>query len=112
MASVLKPWLMTGGVTQLSSAEGRTFARQLLGSEDYRSWLTDRIKNRTLPTNIEQMLWAYAYGKPVEQVKLSVGQTQEDLSALTLAEMRERVSQLQHALEEAEELNHALPAQY
>lgn len=111
-ASIVQPWTVQGGATLFSKGEAQRFARQLLHSQAYRDSLEGRIKTGTLSAPIEQMLWAYAYGKPVEQVNLTVSQGAEDLSLLSVEELHARAKALSDQLEEAQTLNDALPAEF
>lgn len=111
VGKVVDPWAVGrgGAGTAYSRAQAMQFARQLLESQDYRTWLQDQIKGRTLPTDMQKMLWAYAYGKPTEHVNLTVSQT-EDLSLLSIDELQQRAQAVAATLEEAKALEAALPA--
>lgn len=112
VGKVVDPWAVgkgTGGGTAYSRAQAMQFARQLLESSSYREWLKDQITTRTLPTDMQKMLWAYAYGKPTEHVNLTVSTT-EDLSAMTIEELQQRAQDVAATLEEAKALEAALPA--
>lgn len=107
------PWAQGAqGATNFTRAQAQTFARRLIESKDYRDWLEERIQKHTLSTPIEQMLWHYAYGKPSEHVNVTVAPGQEDFSLLGLDELLKRAQELQLALEEAQQLDAAIPAQY
>ncbi len=72
----------------VKSNEAKTFARDILRSEKYKKTLRVRAENGTLPAAVEQMLWHYAYGKPVEQIEVrGLG---ADLSALSEEELAQR----------------------
>lgn len=99
-----------GGATQYTRYQAQSFARGLLTSESYRLTLEDRILNKTLPPAIEQMLWHYAFGKPIEEVRVQVSQV-EDLSTLSLDELYARAGKLRETIDEAKALENAIPAQ-
>lgn len=105
-------WSVKGGATPLTRGEAQSFARQLLNSQSYRDSLDRRIKNDSLAAGVEQMLWHYGYGKPVEQVVMTVQPGQEDLSTLPVDELLKRAEQLAEALKDARELEDAIPAKY
>lgn len=106
-----RPWYVGhNGATNFTRGEAQKFARNLLESKDYRESLKERIHTKTLPPAVETMLWHYAYGKPVEQVNLSIGT--EDLSGLSVDELVQRARALQDQLEEVRRLEDAIPAQY
>lgn len=106
-----KPWQVVPGqgVTVFTRHQAQTFARNLLQSETYRESLEERIKQKNLAPAIEALLWHYAFGKPVEQVQISVTQGVEDLSSLTLDELYERSRRYTAELEEARALAEAIP---
>lgn len=100
---------LQGGATALTRGEAQSFARGLLNSQKYRDDLKDRLENRKLAPALEIMLWHYAFGKPVENINLSV--VEEDLSTLSIDELREKMDGLAKQLDEAEALANAIPAQ-
>lgn len=103
-----QPWNVVSGGTLYSRGEAQRFARQIVESESYRETVQQRASKGTLPPAMEALLWYYAYGKPLEQVQISV--TQEDLSALSLGELQERARKLAETLQEAKEVADAIPA--
>src|SRR5688572_15291641 len=85
------PWYTgSNGATTFTRHEAQRFARQIVESQDYRDSLNRRIKSDTLQSGVECMLWHYAYGKPVEQLQITLQPGQEDLSSLSLAELQDR----------------------
>jgi hypothetical protein len=88
------------------------FCRELLRSPDYRESLKTRLVNGTLAPAVEVLLHHYAFGRPTETVSISVQRVEEDLSTVSVDELLERASQLQRQLEDAKQLNDALPAEY
>lgn len=113
MATSITPWAIGGGgtATAFTRHQAQTFCRDILESETYRDNLRIRAESGTLAPAIESMLWAYAYGKPAEQIKISVD-AQQDFSQMSTAELAAQAGQLLKALEEAQELEAAIPAQY
>lgn len=88
------PWFAgQGGVTNLSKAEGRAFARELLESQDYRDGLRARIKTKTLEPSVEVMLWGYAYGKPTENININTHEGR-DLSETPVTDLVEEHKKL------------------
>ena len=82
-------WTRPHAAARAKRNEIQTFARMLLRDPEYRANLAKALRNRTIAPSVEQMLYAYAYGKPVERVELGrVGDFQflEDLSDEQLAE--------------------------
>lgn len=106
-----KPWYQgNNGATGLTRGEAQRRARELLEGKDYRDSLSRRIKMDALPAAVEQMLWYYAYGKPIEQVNLNV--QHEDLSSLSIEQLQLRAARLAQELEEAQALDEAIPAEF
>lgn len=106
-----KPWHQGhAGATNLTRGEVQRRCRILLENPLYTKRLERDLLAGTLPAAIEQMLWYYAYGKPVEQVNMSI--THEDLSSLTIEQLQDRARALTRELEEAEALNNAIPAEF
>lgn len=106
------PWAITSnGVTNFTRGQAQQFARELVTSQVYKDTLQERIKTKTLAPAIEQMLWYYAYGKPIEQVELTVQQGVEDLTQLPLDELTRRARDLATLIEEADGLEKAIDAE-
>lgn len=105
-----KPWYVGfgGGASaqQFAKTEASRFARDLLNSEDYRSSLRERIKNKTLSPAVEVMLWHYGYGKPPETVEITSGLG--DLSQMSQDQQRELAEQAVQMLREADEIDMAV----
>ena len=108
LAHKLQPHNVVAGGTLYSRGEAQRFARQIVESESYRTTVQERASKGTLPPAMEALLWYYAYGKPLEQVQISV--TQEDLSQLSLQELQLRATKLAEQLKEAEDLANSIPA--
>lgn len=58
------------GVPNKVTVEVRAAAQQIVENPTYRASLVERITAGTAP-QMEQLLWHYAYGKPVERVALT-----------------------------------------
>lgn len=100
------PWYAgSGGVTQFTRAEAQSFARGLLTSSTYREELKSRLEKGSLPPALEQMLWHYAFGKPPEEVSVTVS---DDLSSLSTEQLAQRAEFALRALKEAKALEEAL----
>lgn len=59
------------GVPNKATQEVRELARELVEDPDYLKRLRTRLLDGTLGPGVEQMLWAYAHGKPKESVEVS-----------------------------------------
>lgn len=106
------PWYVgSGGATSFTRHEAQRFARNIVTSDVYRVTLQDRIATKTLAPAIEQMLWHYAFGKPVEQVQVTVTQG-EDLSTLSADDLLARADALRAQLLEAAAEEAAIPAEF
>lgn len=108
----MTPWAIGNGgtATALTRHELSKFCRGLLESQDYRDVLEKSLKDRTLPPALEQMIWHYAYGKPVENVNVAV--TTEDLSSVPTEELVQRYQARLKELEEVSLLEGAIPAEF
>ena len=71
--------------------ELRKAATEIIDDARYRKHLLQAQRTRTLRPAVEVMLWAYAYGKPIEHVEhTGTGSLEDELRALTPAELRAR----------------------
>lgn len=70
----------------------RAFCKEILDSRQYRESLLRRIITDSLPPAVEQLLYYYANGKPVERVE--VKETTADLSSLSPAQIEARLLHL------------------
>ena len=52
------------------SKEAAAFCRRLTKDKDYRIKFQADWKERKIPPQIETLVWAYAHGKPVEQIEV------------------------------------------
>lgn len=105
------PWYVgTNGATNFTRHQAQSFAREIVESEAYRISVTRRAASGGLSPAIESMLWHYAYGKPIEQIAMTIRPGEEDLSSLSMDELLTRAKMIAHQLEEARELAEALPA--
>ena len=68
-----------------ATVEARKLCLGLVTSRAYRKEFKQRLLAGTLPANVEAMVWAYAFGKPTEHVRLSGALTLEQLLAGTYA---------------------------
>lgn len=114
MSDALPAWYIQSGsgATLYTRHEAQKFARRLVESEKYRLKLQEDLDARNVAPAIEAMLWAYAYGRPVEQISMTVSQGQEDLSTLSLIELQKRAADMQKMLEDAQALEDAIPASF
>src|SRR5688500_4026911 len=59
------------GARNKVSKEAQDFCRRLTKDPTYRKKLKEDWKRRKVPPAIEQLVWAYGHGKPVEQVNIN-----------------------------------------
>lgn len=114
MSDALPAWYIQSGsgATLYTRHEAQKFARRLVESEKYRLKLQEDLDKREVAPAIESMLWAYAFGRPIEQVQLSITAGQEDLSTLSVEELQKRAQALAEQLEQAQQLEEAIPATF
>jgi hypothetical protein len=60
--------------------QASAFARKLLDDAMYQEQLKIRLMDGSLPSNIEALLYHYAYGKPVESVEVTDNRDIERMS--------------------------------
>lgn len=84
--------------TGVQRAEARMFALSIVRDPEYRKNLLIYARARMLPPAIEAMLWAYAYGRPVERVDVNVSQDPSRLEGLSRQELAERARLLSEVL--------------
>lgn len=70
----------------------KAFCKEILDSRQYRESLLRRIITDSLPPAVEQLLYYYANGKPVDRIE--VKETTNDLSELTPAQLEQRIAHL------------------
>ena len=59
------------GTPNKASREVRAFCQRLLADPDYRANLERRWRKGSLPPALEQMVWAYAIGRPPQSVDVT-----------------------------------------
>ena len=59
------------GTPNKASREVRAFCQRLLADADYRASLERRWRDGSLPPALEQMIWAYAIGRPPQSVDVT-----------------------------------------
>lgn len=69
MAQGRKTGGRVAGTRNKRSAEVETFARDLLGSVEYREGVKQRLLAGELAPPLEILLYHYAYGKPVDRLE-------------------------------------------
>lgn len=106
------PWNTPQGATPKTRHDIQTWARRALQSPAYRERVEKDLIAGSLNSSVEIMLYHYAFGKPVENVKVTVGVGEEDYTQMSLEELQERLQRLSGVLDEALELESAIPAQY
>jgi hypothetical protein len=67
------------------SREAQDFCRRLTKNPEYRKKLREDFirRKKSIPPQLEQMIWAYAHGKPVDQVNINTD-TQQAPTAFVL----------------------------
>ena len=101
----------TKGSPDIATRELKEFWHKFFISEEYREKAKQRILDGSAP-HLENYLLNRIYGKPREQVDLNISHSTEDLSSLTIEELRERAEQMVNQLAEAKALEEALPAEF
>jgi len=81
--------------------EARDFSAGILRSEEYKLSVKTRAKNGTLPPAVEQLLWHYAYGKPVDRLEIS-RPDEAELAGLPYDELAAEAELLAQALRETD----------
>lgn len=105
------PWYTgAGGATLYTRHEAQRFARTLVEDQTYRDNLTQALRDRTVHASVEQMLWHYAYGKPIEQISMNLAVGPVDLSTLSMEELQKQALEVAKQLEEAQALQDAIDA--
>lgn len=74
----------------------KQFAMNVLHSREYRESILRRIEDDSLPAQVETLLYAYAYGKPVERVEFN-DITKSNLEAKSDEELDKEIADLQRA---------------
>ena len=77
------------------SRSARAACRGIVEDPEYRTKLLEAARKRKLSPPVEVMLWAYAYGRPVEKVEITqmaVTMTDTEIQA-RLAELLQRLGQ-------------------
>ena len=112
MGNSAAPWFIGagGGATTFTRHQAQRFARDILESRTYRDSLETRAAKGDLPPAVETMLWHYAYGKPLEQVAVSVD-VHDDLGQLSAQQLAARALQLTDRLRELQAMEDAIPAE-
>jgi hypothetical protein len=89
----------------------REFCRSVCEDKEYRAAILRRARTNTLGP-MEQVIWAYAWGRPKERVEIELSAPSPDLSQLSMQELIMQASELMLQLRQAEEQEMALPAEY
>lgn len=72
------------------ATSAKAFARAVLTSRQYRESLMRRIVLNELPPAVELRLYDYAYGRPVERMRIDDTSASKDLRILTNDELKSR----------------------
>jgi hypothetical protein len=77
------------GVKNKATIQAREIAQSLTtGDPEYLERLRQRVRSGRCPPAIEQMLWAYAHGRPVERIEVTGAvQHNHDVLAIALREL-------------------------
>jgi hypothetical protein len=88
---------------QLSDkASVKDFARDILNSAQYRLSVLRRIVLDDLPPAVEIMLYAYAYGKPVDRLEVTDKTARKELTPEAIAIRAKRLQEIANLLAEEE----------
>jgi hypothetical protein len=79
--------------------ELRKAASDMINDRTYQKRLLEQLRTRRLRPAVEVMLWAYAYGKPIEHVE-HAGTLLDELRALSPDELRQRALALAEKVKE------------
>ena len=84
------------GVPNKSTVEVREIATRLVEDPEYRQQLVKRMRTGKLSPQMEALMWAYAYGRPVDRLEIDGRMTTEslDVTKLSDAELTERLRAL------------------
>jgi hypothetical protein len=74
-------------------AEVQEFCQELVTNQGYRAKIKVSFTERTLPTNLEAMIWYYAAGKPPEKIEHTFVD-EADLRNATKEQLAERLQVL------------------
>lgn len=102
---------MAGPRTQLNTstrakmAEAREFSLRIINDPDYRANLLERARKGNLQPQIEQLLYYYAFGKPVDNIAVEVSENPQDMSSMTTEQLQEKLNMLATVLKSADALS-------
>ena len=82
------------GVPNKITIEIKQFCQDLLSSEKYRQRLKRDVEQRKVAPAIEALLFAYAWGKPVERLELARPGGFADLARMSDAELKAHAAAL------------------
>jgi len=100
-----RPWpaITTSGPLEparsVPRSEARLFALQIVRDPGYRSRLMEKARAGRLPPPIEEMLWAYAYGRPPERMEIGPPGAFQELEDLPMPALALRAKQVAEFLE-------------
>jgi hypothetical protein len=95
------------GTKSRNTSEARAFALEIVRSPAYRKSLLDRVQAGTLASNIEAMLWAYAYGKPADRLEITHPAPSAQLAEMSVAELADRAELISKVLREVGDVDAA-----
>lgn len=98
------------GAVAAQRNEARLFCLQIVRDEQYREKLLALARRGLLNPAVEQMLWAYAYGKPPDRIVFGFENEEESLEDLSVEQLRDRVQNLAVRLVELSEPAPSAPA--
>lgn len=70
----------------------RDFCRDILSSDDYRASVLRRILIDEMPPAVEQLMYHYAYGKPVEKIEFK--DTSDDIDEMNAEQCEQEAMRL------------------
>jgi len=60
------------GVLNKTTREVRDLCRGLVEGPKYQKWLASQLEGGKLAPQLQQMIWYYAYGKPIQAVDVNM----------------------------------------
>lgn len=91
----------------LKTLQITAFCRSVLEDPEYRTAVLQRARAGTLGS-MEQVLYAYAYGRPKEAVEVRVGRIEDDFAQMSYDELALKAAELMRQLTEAAQLRREL----
>ena len=98
------------GAVSMKTLAAQRFCRSVCDDPEYRESILRRARAGTLGS-MESQIWWYAYGRPKLEFSVELS-ADEDLSSLSMEELKARHDELNKQIEEAAALRTALAAEF